>query len=152
MKGVKCRNCGEPIRRIEPGEGYDLREYQWTHDSGGLLCPMDPPYAEPEDDPAPLDLLAAQVKPARLSAELTLDDGSVIQIPRDSGVVADGPASGGQITVRVPGASVPLGRFVTHVVIRSDSPLPEGSQFGADIVPALLVPPDGWLHVRIGPF
>ena len=28
----------------------DLREYQWTHESGGLLCPMDPPYAEPEDE------------------------------------------------------------------------------------------------------
>lgn len=50
MGGVKCRNCGEGIRRIEVDEGYDLREYQWTHESGGLLCDIDPPTAEPEEE------------------------------------------------------------------------------------------------------
>lgn len=101
-------------------------------------------------EPEPIDLLAARVLPARLSAVLTLDDGSSVEIPEGSGVVADGPASSGRITVRVPGSGVPPGRLVAHVMIRSDSPAPDGSEFGAPIIPALLVPPDGWLGVRIG--
>ena len=47
---MKCRNCRQPIRRIQPGEGYDLRDYQWTHEAGGLLCDIGPPMAEPEEE------------------------------------------------------------------------------------------------------
>jgi hypothetical protein len=49
ITALKCRNCGQPIRRIRPGEGYDLSEYTWTHEDGGLLCGMDPPMAEPPE-------------------------------------------------------------------------------------------------------
>jgi hypothetical protein len=44
---VRCRNCGEPIRRVRLGDGYDPREFEWTHESGGVLCDMEPPHAEP---------------------------------------------------------------------------------------------------------
>jgi hypothetical protein len=46
---MKCRNCGEPIRRIRPGDGYDQREYTWTHESGGILCDLPPLSAEPDE-------------------------------------------------------------------------------------------------------
>lgn len=51
---MRCRNCGEPVRRIQPGDGYDPRDYEWTHESGGLLCDLPPLQAEPEDSTATL--------------------------------------------------------------------------------------------------
>ena len=47
---ILCVICHAEIRRIQPGEGYDLREYQWDHVAGGLLCDMAPPEATPPDD------------------------------------------------------------------------------------------------------
>jgi hypothetical protein len=66
---VKCAECGESIRRIAPGDGYDLYLCNgWTHDSewaGGPYCDNgwyderegqwhDETWALP-DNPAPLD-------------------------------------------------------------------------------------------------
>ena len=42
-----CRNCTEPIRRVQPGDGIDPRDYEWVHLDGNPLCDMDPPYAAP---------------------------------------------------------------------------------------------------------
>ena len=46
---VKCRNCREPVRRVQPGEGIDPRDFAWVHERGNPLCGMDPPWADPED-------------------------------------------------------------------------------------------------------
>ena len=37
---VECVNCGEPIRRTEPSDRIDSRDYQWVHDTtaGGNPC------------------------------------------------------------------------------------------------------------------
>lgn len=44
---MNCINCGQPIRPIRPDEGYDPREYIWTHEGGGVLCDLEPLSAEP---------------------------------------------------------------------------------------------------------
>ena len=28
---MKCRNCGEEIRQVQPGDGIDPRDYRWVH-------------------------------------------------------------------------------------------------------------------------
>lgn len=28
---VKCRNCGDEIRRVQPEDDIDPRDYQWVH-------------------------------------------------------------------------------------------------------------------------
>ncbi len=45
----KCRNCREPVRRVQPGEGVDPRDFAWVHEDGNPLCGMDPAQADPED-------------------------------------------------------------------------------------------------------
>jgi hypothetical protein len=46
---VKCRNCPEPVRRVQPGEGIDPRDFAWVHEDGNPLCGVNPAYADPED-------------------------------------------------------------------------------------------------------
>jgi hypothetical protein len=28
---VKCKNCGDEIRRVQPGDGIDPRDFEWVH-------------------------------------------------------------------------------------------------------------------------
>jgi hypothetical protein len=77
-----------------------------------------------------------------LTAELTLDDGTVVYVT--DGVAAPAPASGGQITVRIPAGTPSGGRTVTHVLIRSD----QGAEVKLALAPPL-VPADGYLDVPV---
>ena len=39
---LKCRNCGDEIRRTQPGDGIDPADYEWVHvytlKSGGEIA------------------------------------------------------------------------------------------------------------------
>ena len=81
MGYVKCRNCGELVRRINPGEGYDLREYQWTHEDGGLMCDMEPPMAEPEGEAPALPVPFADRYGPVYAVTVTYADGRSADLP-----------------------------------------------------------------------
>ena len=39
---MKCVNCGDEIRRVQPGDGIDPRDFEWVHvypmQSGGEIA------------------------------------------------------------------------------------------------------------------
>ena len=37
-----CILCGQPVRRLAPGDGLDPRDYRWTHEDGNPVCPITP--------------------------------------------------------------------------------------------------------------
>jgi hypothetical protein len=37
---ISCVNCGEPIRRVEPADGIDPRDYGWVHENGNAYCDL----------------------------------------------------------------------------------------------------------------
>ena len=61
--------------------------------------------------------IPAEPQPVALTAELTLDDGSVVNV--ESGVDVPHGASGGRITLRIPCTDVPAGRLVARAVVRN---------------------------------
>jgi hypothetical protein len=82
---------------------------------------------------------------AELAAELTLDDGSVVDVP--SGVHAPDPATRGRINVRVPCGEVPAGRRVARAVIRNAAMDVEAPMA---YLPPSPVPLCGYLDVSVG--
>ena len=47
---ILCVICHAEIRRIQPGEGYDLREYQWDARRGRVALRHGPAGGHPPDD------------------------------------------------------------------------------------------------------
>lgn len=42
---MKCKNCGDEIRRVQPEDGTDPRDYEWVHvypksDGGEITNPI----------------------------------------------------------------------------------------------------------------